>query len=104
MAERPSDVSKLAMTALINSLELASVFAAATAELLAKASLSVPHRPLGSAADTAIPANITLSEILVHSSGVKFCLFAMAASYGSKAEQNTAVGADGINSILVSSV
>jgi len=60
--------------------------------------------PLGSAADTAIPANIMLSELLVHSSGVKFCLFAMAASYGSKAEPNTSVGADGINSILVSSV
>jgi hypothetical protein len=36
--------------------------------------------PLGSAAETAIPTTIGLSKTLVHSSGVKFCLFAMAAS------------------------
>ena len=35
-------------------------------------------KPLGSAAETAMPANIVLSmKILVHSSGLKFCLFAM---------------------------
>ena len=56
-------------------------FAAANAELLAKASLRAPHRPLGSAAETAMPANIVLSRILVHSSGLKFCLFAMTTSY-----------------------
>jgi hypothetical protein len=34
-----------------------------------------------------MPASITLSEILVHSSGVKFCLFAIAASYTSTANR-----------------
>ena len=65
----------------MSSLDPAFDFAAAKAELLANASLSAPHRPLGSAAETAIPANIVLSKILVHSSGLKFCLFAMATSY-----------------------
>ena len=48
--------------------------------LLGVAYLHASH-PLGSAADTAIPVNIVLSRILVHSSGVKLCLFAMTTSY-----------------------
>src|SRR5262245_23932233 len=80
MAARPSFVSKSATTALTSSLDPASAFAAARAELLANASLRAPHRPLGSAAETAIPANIVLSRILVHSSGLKFCLFAIPTS------------------------
>src|SRR5262245_41321059 len=36
-----------------------------------------PHRPLGSAAKTAIPATITLSRRSFHSSGVKFDLSGM---------------------------
>src|SRR5262249_30284635 len=40
-------------------------------------SLRRPHRPLGSAAETAIPAIITLSRRSFHSSGVKFDLSAM---------------------------
>ena len=59
---------------------LASSFDLAIVELLAKPSLSVPHRPLGSAAETVTPASIMLSKTLAHSSGVKFCLFAMATS------------------------
>jgi len=43
--------------------------------------MSVPHKPLGSAAVTAMLASIPLSNTLVHSTGVKFCLFAMSASY-----------------------
>src|SRR5512134_1188301 len=62
----------------MSSLELVFDFAAANAELLANASLRAPHKPLGSAAVTAIPANIVLCKILLHSSGLKFCLFAMA--------------------------
>ena len=65
------------MTAFTSSLERASDFAAASAELLAKPSLTKPHTPLGSAAETAIPASIVLYRILVHSSGVKLCLFAI---------------------------
>ena len=56
----------------------ASSFAVAIAELLAAASFSVPHSPLGSAVDTAIPTSMGLCKTLVHSSGVKLCLFAMA--------------------------
>ena len=48
--------------------------------VFAKYSWSVPHRPLGSACETAIPANIVLSKTLVHSSGVKFCLLAIVVS------------------------
>jgi hypothetical protein len=40
----------------------------------AKLSFRRPHRPLGSAAETAIPAIITLSRRSFHSSGVKFDL------------------------------
>ena len=46
-----------------------------------KVSMSVPHKPLGSAAVTAMLASIPLSNTLVHSTGVKFCLFAMSACY-----------------------
>src|SRR5262249_5059501 len=67
----------------MSSLEPESDFAAANAELLATPSFSNPHKPLGSAAETAIPASITLSRILVHSSDVKLCLFAMTTSYAS---------------------
>src|SRR3990170_2259185 len=80
MADRPSAVSKSRMTALMRSLEPESSFAASSADLLAKASLSVPHKPLGSAADTTMPATIVPSKTLAHSSGVKFCLFAMVLS------------------------
>src|SRR4029079_17537714 len=83
MSDLPSEVSKSAMTALTSSLELGSCLDATSAELLAKASLSVPHRPLGSAAETAMPTTVGLSKTLVHSSGVKLCLFAMAASCSS---------------------
>jgi hypothetical protein len=69
------------MTALMSSLELMSSFAEASAELLAAASLSAPQRPLGSAVETAILVTITLSKTLVHSTGVKFCLLAIAASF-----------------------
>jgi hypothetical protein len=55
-------------------------FDAAIADLLTKASLSVPHKPLGSAAETAMPASTMLSKTFVHSAGVKLCLLAMAAS------------------------
>src|SRR5262245_1254778 len=88
MAERPSFVSKSATTALMSSFDPGFVFAAAKAELLANASLSAPHKPLGSAAETAIPANIVLSKILVHSSGLKLCLFAIPTSYLSQSHFN----------------
>src|SRR6516164_2314851 len=64
----------------MSSLDLASRLAAASAELLAAASLRVPHKPLGSADDTAMPATRMLSSTLVHSSGVKSFLLAMAVS------------------------
>src|SRR5215831_14364663 len=64
----------------MGSLDLGSRLAAASAELLAAASLKVPHKPLGSAADTAMPAAMMLSNTLVHSSGVKSFLLAMAVS------------------------
>ena len=77
VAVRPSEVSSSVMTALASSLAPASALTPASAVPLAKASFSVPHRPLGSAAVTATPAIITLSITLVHSSGVKLCLLAM---------------------------
>ena len=40
--------------------------------LLGEAESRLRRRPLGSAAETAIPATIMLSKTLVHSSGVKF--------------------------------
>src|SRR5215470_5809174 len=76
----PSDVSKSAIAALMSSLELGSRLAAASDEQLAAASLRVPHKPLGSAADTAMPATMMLSNTLVHSSGVKSFLLAIAVS------------------------
>ena len=51
----PSFVETAMTAALTNSLEAGSRLDALIAELLAKASLSVPHNPLGSAAETAIP-------------------------------------------------
>jgi hypothetical protein len=48
-----------------------------TAVLLAKASFIVPHKPLGSAAETATPTNSVLSNTPAHSSGVKSCLVAI---------------------------
>ena len=62
MSDLPCDVSNSATAARINSLELASTLAAFNAELLANPSLSVPHKPLGSAAETAMPESITLRE------------------------------------------
>lgn len=47
-----------------------------------KAILQGLLRPLGSAADTAIPTSIVLCSTFVHSSGVKFCLLAIADSHG----------------------
>ncbi len=52
-----------------------SILAVTSALPLAKLSFKRPHRPLGSAAETAIPAIITLSRRSFHSSGVKFDLF-----------------------------
>ena len=68
------------ITSLMSSLELGSRLAEASAKLLAAASLRVPHKPLGSAAETAMPATMILSNTLVHSSGVKSFLLAMAVS------------------------
>src|SRR4029078_4327418 len=78
MADRPSFDSKSVMTALTSSLAPASCFEAIKADLLAKASLVRPHKPFGSAAETAMPTSATLSKTFVHSCGVKFSLFAMA--------------------------
>ena len=74
------DLSKSATAALISSLELALRSAAASAGVLAAASLRVPHQPLGSTAETARPAAMMLSKTLVHSSDVKSSLLAMAVS------------------------
>jgi len=74
------DVSKSTIAALMSSLELGSRLAAASAKLPAAASLRVPHKPLGSAAETAMPATMMLSNTLAHSSGVKSFLLAMAVS------------------------
>ena len=79
-ALRPSDVSKSAATALTSAFAVASVFVATSALPVAKLSLSMPNRPLGSAALTAIPAIIGLSSSRVHSSGVKLALSAMPVS------------------------
>src|SRR6476659_4183997 len=74
------DLSKAATAALMSSLELGSRLAAASAGVPAAASLRVPHQPLGSTAETAMPAAMMLSNTLVHSSGVKSFLLAMAVS------------------------
>src|SRR6476661_4452445 len=76
-ALRPSDVPKSATTALISALVPGSILAFARSVPLAKLSFRRPHSPLGSAAVTAIPAAITLSERTFHSSGVKFDLSVM---------------------------
>src|SRR5256884_927669 len=74
---RPSAVSKSATTALISASDPGSILAVSSALPLAKLSFRRPHRPLGSAAETAIPAIITLSRRSSHSSGVKFDLSGM---------------------------
>src|SRR6478672_12347852 len=74
---RPSAVSKSATTALISASAPGSILAVTSALPLAKLSFKRPHRPLGSAAETAIPAAITLSRRSFHSSGVKFDLSGM---------------------------
>src|SRR6516225_6349809 len=58
-------------------LAVGSVLAATSAEPSAKLSFRRPHRPLGSAAEIAIPAIVTLSRRSFHSSGVKFDLSAI---------------------------
>src|SRR6516165_11670589 len=75
---RPWEVSKSATTALMRGFVVGSVFAAISSLPSAKLSFRSPHRPLGSAAETAIPAIVTLSSRSFHSSGVKFDLSAMA--------------------------
>src|SRR5215813_12430067 len=55
-----------------------SALAAISALPSARLSFRRPHRPLGSAAEIAIPAVITLSRRSFHSSGVKFDLSGMA--------------------------
>src|SRR4029078_11818252 len=79
MAARPSLDWKSAMTVLTSSLEPDSSLDPVIDDLLARASFIVPHKPFGCAAETAMPTSTTLSKTLVHSSGVKFCLFAMTA-------------------------
>src|SRR5262245_57226410 len=74
---RPSAVSKSATTALISASAPGSILAVISALPSAKLSFRRPHRPLGSAAETAIPATITLSRRSFHSSGVKFDLSGM---------------------------
>src|SRR5262249_41860046 len=74
---RPWEVSKSATTALISASVPGSILAVISALPPAKLSLRRPHRPLGSAAETAIPAIITLSRRSFHSSGVKFDLSGM---------------------------
>src|SRR5499427_7663615 len=76
-ALRPSAVSKSATTALISASAPGSNLAVISALPSAKLSFRRPHRPLGSAAETAIPAIITLSRRSFHSSGVKFDLSGM---------------------------
>src|SRR5215469_6203583 len=76
---RPSAVSKSATTALISASAPGSNLAVISALPSAKLSFRRPHRPLGSAAEMAIPAVITLSRRSFHSSGVKFDLSGMAA-------------------------
>src|SRR3954469_18822339 len=77
-AARPSLVPKSVATALMSSLE-PEVLASSSAHPLERLSFSSPQRPLGSAAVTAIPAIMGLSNSLVHSSGVKVALLAIGA-------------------------
>jgi hypothetical protein len=51
-----------------------SILAVTSAVPPAKLSFKRPQSPLGSAAETAMPAIITLSRMSFHSSGVKFDL------------------------------
>ncbi len=62
----------------------------------AAASLRVPHKPLGSTAEKAMPAAMMLSNTLVHSSGVKSFLLAMAVS-------NASAGLGSISLIILQS-
>src|SRR5262249_8706370 len=74
---RPSAVSKSATTALISASAPGSILVVISALPSAKLSFRRPHRPLGSAADAALPATITLSRRSFHSSGAKFDLSGM---------------------------
>src|SRR6188472_4498715 len=78
-AALPSVVLKSSTTALMSALAPGLVLAFASSVPPAKLSFKRPHRPLGSAAVTAMPAAIVLSNRTFHSSGVKFDLFAMGA-------------------------
>src|SRR4029079_9694830 len=78
--DRPAFDSKSVMTALMSSLDSQSCFEAIKADLLARASWVSPHKPFGSAAETAMPTSATLSKTFVHSCGVKFSLSVMAPS------------------------
>src|SRR5262245_52771134 len=75
----PSAVLKSSTTALTSALAPALVLTFATSVPPAKLSCKRPHRPLGSAAVTAMPAAIVLSSRTFHSSGVKLDLFVMGA-------------------------
>src|SRR5215472_8135292 len=74
---RPWEVSKSATTALTSGFVVGSALAAISSLPSAKLSFRSPHRPPGSAAETAIPDIVTLSRRSFHSSGVKFDLSAM---------------------------
>src|SRR6516165_2360174 len=74
---RPSAVSKSATTALISASALGSNLAVISALPSAKLSFRRPHRPLGSAAEMAIPPIITLCRRSFHSSWVKLDLSAI---------------------------
>src|SRR5262245_47283915 len=76
-AVRPSEVSKSDTTDLMSGFALGSFLAASSALPLARPSLAMPIRPLGSASVTAIPASITLPSTWLHSSGAKSFLVAM---------------------------
>src|SRR5262245_11445549 len=76
-AALPSAVLKSSTTALTSALAPGSVLAFASAVPPAKLSFRRPHSPLGSAADTAVPAAIMLCKSTLHSSGVKLDLFVM---------------------------
>src|SRR5262245_65806569 len=69
-AALPSAVLKSSTTALTSALAPESVLAFASAVPPAKLSFRRPHSPLGSAADTAVPAAIMLCKVTLHSSGL----------------------------------
>src|SRR6478736_4602454 len=76
-AALPSVVAKSLTTALMRGLVPGSVFALAKSVPPAKLSFRRPHSPLGSAAETAMPAAIILCKRIFHSSAVKLDLSAM---------------------------